>query len=62
MWTRTFTEDEEDGDTDEGDETSSANDVEYTFEGFNIEFSEKVALMPAAAAGSKPRNGGRRDG
>lgn len=60
MWGRTFSEDDDD---DAGDETSAADDVEYTFEGFNIEFSEKVALMPAAAAVSKPRNGGaHRDG
>jgi hypothetical protein len=61
MWGRTFSE--EDDDTDDGDETSATDDVEYTFEGFNIEFSEKVALMPAAASVSKPRtDGAYRDG
>jgi hypothetical protein len=43
MFGRTFSEED---DTAEGNGTSSPAEVEYTFEGFNIEFSEKVVLTP----------------
>ena len=50
MLGQTFSE--EDG-TSAGDATSSPREVEYTFEGFNIEFSEKVVLMPAGKIGNE---------
>lgn len=60
MWASAFSEEEEEDDDDEtedGDGTTSPADAEYNFEGFNIEFSEKVALMPAGRPG-KAANGG----
>ena len=53
MWESAFGED----DAEVGSETSSGADVEYNFEGFNIEFSEKIALMPAGASGKTPGDG-----
>ncbi|HEY2974821.1 MAG TPA: hypothetical protein VGJ48_20070 [Pyrinomonadaceae bacterium] len=53
---------EEEDDVEDGSERTSSSDVEYHFEGFNIEFSEKVALMPAGGAGQAATSGVRRDG
>ncbi len=43
MLGRTFTDD------DSTDEASSGQEPEYSFAGYDIEFSEKIALTPAAA-------------
>lgn len=50
-------EEEEDEETGDGDGTTSPAEAEYNFEGFNIEFSEKVVLMPGGGPG-KASNGG----
>lgn len=54
MFGRTFSEEE---DNEEGNGTGSPAEVEYTFEGFNIEFSEKVVLTPPGNAQSEPAKG-----
>ena len=56
MWSSAFSEEEEE-ETEDGDGTTSPAEAEYNFEGFNIEFSEKVVLMPASGPG-KASNGG----
>jgi hypothetical protein len=42
MLYRTFSDDD-------SEEDSSAQGPEYSFAGYNVEFSEKIALTPAAA-------------
>jgi len=39
---------EEGHDLPKDDQADNGQDVEYTFEGFNIDFSKKVLLTPAA--------------
>jgi hypothetical protein len=58
MLGRTFTDD------DSTEEASSGQEPEYSFAGYNIEFSEKIALTPAAAqakgeGAAAPSNNGR---
>jgi hypothetical protein len=53
MFGRTLSEDD---DVEEGNGKSSP-EVEYTFEGFNIEFSEKVVLTPPGSAQREPAKG-----
>jgi len=57
MWASAFSEEEKEEETEDGDGTTSPAEAEYNFEGFNIEFSEKVVLMPAGGSG-KAANGG----
>ena len=54
MLGRTFSEEEE---SSEENESSARQDSEYTFEGFNIEFSEKITLTPVGATQSAPARG-----
>jgi len=50
MRSRAFTDEEEDSSA----EDSPGGEPEYSFAGFNVEFSEKIALTPAAAQ-AEPR-------
>ena len=61
MWVSAFS-DEEEAEAEDENETTSPEEAEYNFEGFNIEFSEKVVLMPAGAPGAAANGGVRRDG
>jgi hypothetical protein len=49
MLGRTFSEEEE---SSEENESSARQESEYTFEGFNVEFSEKIMLTPVGATQS----------
>jgi len=64
MWVSAFSDDEEEEDVEaeDGNGATSPAEAEYSFDGFNIEFSEKVALMPAGAPGATANGGVRRDG
>ncbi len=55
MLERTFTDDPSE------EEDSSAEGPEYSFAGYNVEFSEKIALTPAAAAATAKPKAERRD-
>jgi hypothetical protein len=59
MWSRPF-DDESDAVTEESE--AAAEDADYTFEGFNIEFSTKVALTAAASPHGGPGGNGKRHG
>jgi hypothetical protein len=48
MYYRQLSDDEAETD-DSGPKLTLSEGPEYSFEGFEIEFSEKVALLPAAA-------------
>lgn len=45
MRNRSFAQEEDQGD---GGSAAGSNEPEYTFEGFKVEFSEKVMLTPQA--------------
>lgn len=51
MLGRTFSEEEE---SPEENGSSAGQKSEYTFEGFNVEFSEKIMLTPVGATESVP--------
>lgn len=48
---RSFSQEEEQADS--GSTSGSENDPEYTFEGFKVEFSDKVMLTPPASRAKK---------
>jgi hypothetical protein len=43
---------------DDSEEDSSAEGPEYSFAGYNVEFSEKIALTPASATSKAPAASG----
>ena len=47
MWAKPLTEEIKEA---EGGETDDLQETEYTFEGFTVEFSEKIMLTPVAAS------------
>lgn len=49
MWARPFDEEE---DSTEAEDSSSSQEPEYVFEGFTVEYSERVILTPIAASRS----------
>ncbi len=66
MWVSAFSEEadeeEDDSNSADGNGTTSPEEAEYNFDGFNIDFSEKVALMPAGATGATTSGGVQRNG
>jgi hypothetical protein len=44
FYSRSFRKDE-----DENEDTSSTSEPEYTFEGYSIEFNDKIVLTPVSA-------------
>ena len=56
MWNRAFSDD-----TDQPADGSPGSEPEYTFDGFKVDFSEKVMLIPWEGHGKKePRERGDR--
>jgi hypothetical protein len=49
MWARSFEEQEE---SSEEEDSSASQEPEYVFEGFTVEYSERVMLTPIAASRS----------
>ena len=58
MWTRAF--EDEDESEEEVERPSAAGEPEYAFDGFDIEFSERVVLTAAQAPRGNGANGDRR--
>ncbi len=54
MLERTFSEEEESA---EENGSGTKQESEYTFEGFNVEFSEKIMLTPVGATQSAQTRG-----
>ena len=55
-WARSFGEEEPVADDTPraGEEAPPTAEADYSFEGYSVEFLDKVALMPAAPAAAKP--------
>jgi hypothetical protein len=54
MWTRSFEDEAEDRDEETGREAAAADEPEYAFDGYEIEFSQRIVLT----AVQPPRGGG----